>query len=117
MVPGHVNCSTKSVPLDAPQALNPASSPCHWEEIQHQNGLACAVVKPAGVGWLDAFELSILWADLRHTQEHGCLHYCLPGPPDDWNRLWLLLYHHQQRGVSLALGSGGSGDDIKPLCK
>lgn len=56
---------------------------------------------PGRVHYLEAYELSKTRAD-RHrvmTSFHAntagkivpvkedCLHYCLPGPPDDWNAL------------------------------
>jgi hypothetical protein len=104
-VPGHVNCRDFTAPLGAPQSLTPLNNPYHWELIQHQNELARAVMASAGVRWVDAYELSILRADLHQVASSDCLHYCLPGPPDDWNRLWLLMRDQDHRSSITELES------------
>ena len=90
----HAFADTIRRPLTAPPAAYTGEGVGHhWNEIEGQNKLALELLRadrgmPA-IQVLDAFELSRLRGD-RH-QPGDCLHYCLPGPPDDWNRMLLYM--------------------------
>jgi hypothetical protein len=68
----------------------------HWDEVGAQTNAIRELITDYGWNWINAYELSILRADRHHARahDHDCIHYCLPGPPDDWNRLWILELEH-----------------------
>ena len=95
---GHKHCSRFTEPL---VYRHVPSSLYGWDKVEHQNELTrSALVEVLGnrVNFVDAFELSNLRPD-RHVGYRrrvgstilDCLHYCLPGPPDDWNALLVTL--------------------------
>ena len=116
-VPGHENCTEASQPLAAY-----APSPGHmygWDQVERQNEIVFSTfesVMPGRLHYLDAYELSLTRADRHRVQEtihvsptgrlekvkHDCLHYCLPGPPDDWNMLLKIIL----RGAANDEGAG-----------
>lgn len=92
-VPGHTGCALNTTaPL--PYRYVPRDHMHYgWHRYAAQNQLVARILDgalPAGsLQYIDAFELSNLRAD-RHLvhnafRKRDCLHYCLPGPPDDWN--------------------------------
>ena len=85
-VPGHADCQNFSEPLTSPQ--NPASLPgrYHWAEFPHQNKLVKPLVEAVGGLWLDVATMTELRADGHLLRWNDCLHYCLPGPLDTWNK-------------------------------
>lgn len=109
-VPGHETC------LDARRPLTKRYVPSNtsrfasykWHQFQRRNDLIFEILESIAPGrtiYLDAHELSNSRADrhigrIHRAQGKGysedCLHYCLPGPPDDWNALLkeLLLSQH-----------------------
>lgn len=112
-VPGHEGCTTADRPL--PSRFTPPSGSAYgWDQFERQNELAYRVLESVAPGrflYLDADELSNTRAD-RHVGTKvkravplytgvgyaglaptaiDCLHYCLPGPPDEWNAFLLFV--------------------------
>ena len=101
-VPGHENCTEGSQPL-----AEYRPSPGHkygWDQVARQNELVFSIFEsaiPGRMHYLDAYEISLMRADRHRVRDTmyvtangrmdkvrgDCLHYCLPGPPDDWNML------------------------------
>lgn len=111
-VPGHANCTSRSTLLPKPYVPPPGygdhsrgaaagdqSAPpgrqYGWEHVAGQNALVRTALEAklgGAIEFLDAARLSNRRAD-RHALWGGsatvkdCLHYCSPGPVDDWNAL------------------------------
>jgi len=90
-VPGHPKCSYHVDPLE-----RETTGPAHyrWDLAAVHNELRLRVfdegLPPGRLRVLDAYALTRLRADrhlgyVRRSNSEDCLHYCLPGPPDDWN--------------------------------
>ncbi|KAJ8599042.1 hypothetical protein CTAYLR_007695 [Chrysophaeum taylorii] len=84
-VPGHADCG------EHPSDVNPkvyTPRPHHrykWDVVQGQNvHVALESFGPHLFHYIDAYYISNRRRD-RHVSKSDCLHYCLPGPPDDWN--------------------------------
>lgn len=86
--PGHAHCARLHKPLSKRQ--NPAKLPFHWGDFAAQNNVARRLVKQVGGVWLDVDPMTALRPDGHLSPPKDCLHYCLPGPPDEWTRM---LYH------------------------
>lgn len=109
-VPGHPNCmDAKGAPWPAAKAASTFGehgnlSPAHdWGHIKQRNGMIVQTIQRAAPGivtYVDAFSLSISRGD-RHQSARGCLHYCLPGPPDAWVDVFVLK--NDQRWHNAAL--------------
>ena len=84
---------------------NTTVDPRRWSLIELNNQVVIDTLDemlPGRVAYLDAAAISNRRAD-RHSifipkknhssvaPEIDCLHYCLPGPPDDWNRVLRVL--------------------------
>lgn len=106
--PGHAGCENATEPLDAP--YTPPSDAGHgrvsysWHTFVPRNARRAAlldVLLPGRVTYIDAASMSNRRAD-AHMISPGfgpgagsghatrgmpidCMHWCLPGPPDDWN--------------------------------
>jgi len=120
-VPGHVNCTAHIAPL-AEAYTPPAAHEYRWDHLAVHDALRRSIfdtVLGGRMKYLDAAAVSNRRAD-RHLGLHiprspsrsqhvargagraddvsrapDCLHYCLPGPPDDWNRvLKAMLIQH-----------------------
>ena len=124
-LPGHAHCNSTTTLLSeryvVAQPLNGTTqtssySAYGWQHVERQNALIRALLDSAPslpIEYLDAFELSNRRAD-RHQwyrrRAHGapvrdCLHYCAPGPVDDWNAL-LAIKLMQQQSASVFGPSG-----------
>ena len=109
-LPGHVNCSRSSTLLGqryvppvgygdpAARGGETGTRQFGYEHMERQNALVRRVLRewlPDGaVEFIDAAALSNRRAD-RHVLWGGsaipdCLHYCAPGPVDDWSALFAL---------------------------
>ena len=105
-VPGHANCIRHNdEPLRHPYAP-PVGHRYGWDSVAPHDALRREIFEqelPGRVQYLDAATISDRRAD-RHLiapkesstslpsstsarAQADCLHYCLPGPPDDWNRV------------------------------
>lgn len=88
------NCSTLPDPLTSPwQAPAGYVSPYGWERLERHNRIARALIHrlPAPFGFLDTNYAT----SLRPGGRRGgtdCVHFCLPGPMDEWTRLMLALW-------------------------
>ena len=71
----------------------------HWWEIREQNALAEeALLQSFGsdLEFLDSYHWYMLQPDLHIGGRKGdCLHYCLPGVPDETSRLLLHVLHRR----------------------
>lgn len=98
-VPGHIDCTSHSEPLTADYAP-PTGHKYMWDRVAPHDELRRTIFEkelPGRLAYLDAAAVSNRRADrhlVLHKREAGavppdpdCLHYCLPGPPDDWNRV------------------------------
>jgi len=65
-----------------------------WHHFAPQNGVARRLVEAAGHAYLDTYTQTALRPGGHHPSRHDCVHWCLPGPPDEWTRLLLLLWLH-----------------------
>lgn len=90
--PGHDKCEGMEVPLESPQ--DGASLPYNWGEMHRQNLAAKRIVEKYGGVYIDIEPMTVLRGDGHrgHVRKlrgwvHDCLHYCNPGPVDEWNRL------------------------------
>ena len=63
-----------------------------WELFEPKNRAARRVTQLYGVPYFDTYFATSLRPGGRRPAFHDCLHYCLPGPPDDWARLLLALW-------------------------
>ncbi|GJP34050.1 hypothetical protein CLOM_g18522 [Closterium sp. NIES-68] len=86
--PGHAHCDRLKTPLRKRQ--NPMKLPYHWGDFGAQNAVAKQLVEGVGGVFLDVDPMTVLRPDGHLDPPRDCLHYCLPGPPDEWIRL---LYH------------------------
>ncbi len=57
----------------------------HWDRMEEQNQMVKEILQK-GVIFLNITLLSSLRPD-GHLNPADCVHYCLPGPVDDWNAL------------------------------
>lgn len=81
---GHADCDSYQKPLQEPQS---GPLPFHWSEILEQNGLARRIVEQHGGVYLNVETMTALRADGHFGTYNGkvdCLHYCSPGPVDEW---------------------------------
>eukprot|EP01079_Euglenida_sp_SAG-EU17-18_P001413 gene1413-431_t len=99
-VPGHDNCRSAQQPFVHTPSKWGSRKPFNkysWDKFLHQGRIVQQAIRDSGVQiWnLDVFTPTSLrgdWhpssADSRiHPPVLDCLHYCLPGPPDEYNRL------------------------------
>jgi hypothetical protein len=100
--PGHVDCERHVAPLNFEGAKGQRyQAPVHhrfgWDTIEPSETVRIHELDrglpPARLRYVDAAGISNVRAD-RHMLDGrfgggniDCLHYCLPGPPDDWNRV------------------------------
>lgn len=99
-VAGHEGCRRVNSPLDAPYTPPDTglSGRYHWPEVGRNDAIWQAALRealaPRPLRILDAAALSNRRADLHLGRKRkfgsnkvveDCLHYCLPGPPDDWS--------------------------------
>lgn len=105
-VPGHVGCKSAAAPLPTAYVSprGPKLDPFGWAHVGPHDALRASLFDSLlgggkKVRYLDAAVISNVRADrhllFREKNNHSnkpdhyrydCLHYCLPGPPDDWNR-------------------------------
>eukprot|EP00667_Euglena_gracilis_P019381 EG_transcript_20765 len=91
-VPGHTNCSTLTEPFpDAAAALPHTVPPVplwNWDKFKAQNRLMLRLLRKAQLPLyvIDAYHINLLRGDGHAKSGNDCLHYCLPGPPDVYNR-------------------------------
>lgn len=72
----------------------------HWHRFQAQSQLVRRLVEAAGHAYIDTYVQTALrpggrWFNIYNYQ-NDCLHWCFPGPADEWSRLlmvWLLNAH------------------------
>ena len=89
-------------PLSAPISFNFSANPAlaaergvalfKWHRFAPQNALARGLVEAEGHTYLDTYQQTALRPGGHHRSRHDCVHWCLPGPPDEWTRLLLLLW-------------------------
>jgi hypothetical protein len=125
-VPGHAGCQNASAPR--PRSPDADGSPVHgsygWSSVEANDELRASIfdnlLGPTRVHYLDAASVSSERADrhLLFRPKHNvsgrpytifdCLHYCLPGPPDDWNRVLRAILLKQQHQDQPTDGSRGT---------
>jgi hypothetical protein len=85
---GHINC-------DYYKGMGPGSwhtaghnIPYHWGEFSRQNEKVFNLIKAKHpqVGYLDFANSTSIRSD-SHIGNGDCLHYCLPGPIDNWTKM------------------------------
>ena len=64
----------------------------NWDQFEGFNNVTRRVAAAHGVTYLDVYLATALRPGGRRPAFHDCLHYCLPGPPDDWVRMLLMLW-------------------------
>ncbi|CAI7792305.1 unnamed protein product [Closterium sp. NIES-54] len=85
---GHTNCTRDSVPSIG--ILDPSEMLYHWGDFTKQNEEARKLVEDVGGVFMDIVPMTVGRPDGHQEPPRDCLHYCLPGPPDEWLKL---LYH------------------------
>jgi len=87
--PGHANCHTHwarpQTRLYSIADTTGGSARFRWEEASERNRIAQAQFP---LNYFDVWNLTVLRPDGHMPGE--CLHYCQPGPVDEWHKL---LYH------------------------
>ena len=69
-----------------------------WANISHQNRIAKDIADARGVPFFDVFEQTARRPGARPDWHAGeCMHYCVPGPIDDWARLLLAYWLEKRR--------------------
>ena len=63
-----------------------------WDQFESFNNVTRRIAAAHGVPYLDVYRATALRPGGRRPAFHDCLHYCLPGPPDDWVRMLLMLW-------------------------
>lgn len=91
--PGHDQCESLETPLESPQEGD--NLPYNWGAMHEQNLVAKRIVEKYGGVFLDIEPMTLVRGDGHrgHVRTlagmvHDCLHYCNPGPVDEWNRLF-----------------------------
>lgn len=97
-------CWQKHDPQTTPFEFNFTASPSlakergvalfGWHLFAPQNAVAQRLVEAAGHAFFDTYTQTALRPGGHHPSRHDCVHWCLPGPPDEWTRLLLLLWLH-----------------------
>ncbi|KAI7853727.1 PC-esterase [Circinella umbellata] len=88
---GHTECSQYSVPQDI--VVKPSKEPFEWNIFEQFNEVyAQLIAKQENDERFQLLDVSFTdyRGDAHSRPDKDCLHFCLPGPVDDWNRL---LYH------------------------
>ncbi|KAI8139655.1 GDSL/SGNH-like acyl-esterase family found in Pmr5 and Cas1p-domain-containing protein [Fennellomyces sp. T-0311] len=87
---GHSKCSQYSEPLD--QIVKPSAEPYEWNMFEHFSAIYKDWVSEQQDERFQLLDVSFTnyRGDAHSRPDKDCLHFCLPGPVDDWNRL---LYH------------------------
>jgi hypothetical protein len=88
----HLNCSQYTAPDNSLDSSNPQDAPDHpewrWRDFPSQSA---RVARPLLLPERRQFFLDVLELNQRRPDRHpggvDCLHYCLPGPIDEWVRL------------------------------
>eukprot|EP00271_Cylindrocystis_brebissonii_P000137 TRINITY_DN10194_c0_g12_i1.p1 TRINITY_DN10194_c0_g12~~TRINITY_DN10194_c0_g12_i1.p1 ORF type:complete len:789 (+),score=38.59 TRINITY_DN10194_c0_g12_i1:972-3338(+) len=92
-VPGHINCTQYPAPLKKRQDPKTLPKDWGWGEFKRQNEMVEVWVKKIGAVYLNVEPSTALRAD-GHLGDTGsfvdCLHFCQPGPLDNWV---VLLYN------------------------
>ena len=98
------HCWTKRDPLAAPFRFDFGAQPAllqdrgvklfGWHRFGPQAAVARGIVERAGHAYLDTYTQTAMRPGGHHPSRHDCVHWCLPGPPDEWTRLLLLLLLH-----------------------
>ena len=69
-----------------------------WANISHQNDIARRVARAHGVPYVDVFTQTAFRPGARPNWHDGeCMHFCIPGPVDDWARLLLASWIVERR--------------------
>ena len=69
-----------------------------WANISHQNRIAKDIADARGVTYMDVFAQTARRPGARPDWHAGeCMHYCVPGPIDDWARLLLAYWLEKRR--------------------
>lgn len=118
--PGHPHCKDyfRSAPLSVAMntSVMAAEKPhYHWWDIPDQNVEVSAMLSSEypDILQLDIYSATVLRADSHPLFNNDCLHYCMPGPADEWV---LFLYNALLRTTGLAAAAaarhttGGGGD-------
>ena len=104
-------CSRFGAPITATEALSAyaRSSTLYggsWRLNHQLNAIARALAQDAGAWFVDLAGPSLQRPDAakglnesKKTTAEDCVHYCLPGPPDDWSRMLIQLLHAGQDRV------------------
>ena len=118
--PGMPRCYNETAPLNDLQAqierVTASSNPWYqsipkrsmynWWEIPKQNQLVQQLLDQSSIDfqYIDAFEMYLQRPDLRQSQhasnEKDCLHQCLPGPPDEVNRVLQHILQQREHRLS-----------------
>jgi len=88
--PGHANYDETRYLAPLRNSSEAKLNKYHWDKFEHQNRLVQRLIKRhfKNVLYLDVYPSSVLRHD-GHTEDDG-LHYCMPGPIDNWT---ILLYN------------------------
>ncbi|KAI9277247.1 GDSL/SGNH-like acyl-esterase family found in Pmr5 and Cas1p-domain-containing protein [Phascolomyces articulosus] len=88
---GHTECSQYSDPQET--IVKPSPEPYEWNMFEPYNEVYSNwIAKQQGDERFQLLDVSFTdyRGDAHSRPDKDCLHFCLPGPVDDWNRL---LYH------------------------
>lgn len=96
---GHADCDAHVNPGAASraayaQAPAAAAENFGWDKFEHQTGIVRKMLMKAlprgALRFIEASQMSAERGD-RHFGGGDCLHWCLPGPPDWWNKVLMLI--------------------------
>lgn len=92
-VPGHPNCDVKREPdvIFDPHYTTKEKTEWNWDKIDRQNSEVLTFIKNMFplVRLLMVGKMTKLRSDM-HIGHGDCIHYCLPGPMDHWNKMLLM---------------------------
>ena len=76
-----------------------------WANISRQNGVARRVAEAHGAAYFDVFDQTALRPGAKlDWREDECMHFCVPGPIDDWARqalaFWLAEHRRRRAGLT-----------------
>ncbi|KAI9310133.1 GDSL/SGNH-like acyl-esterase family found in Pmr5 and Cas1p-domain-containing protein [Dichotomocladium elegans] len=96
---GHVNCSQYNGPLAS--VSTPSREPYEWNMFVKFDDVYKDIISRADDERFVLFDVSFtnFRGDAHSVPDRDCLHYCIPGPVDVWNRL---LYHEFTKRITQA---------------
>ncbi|KAI8988872.1 GDSL/SGNH-like acyl-esterase family found in Pmr5 and Cas1p-domain-containing protein [Pilobolus umbonatus] len=96
---GHAKCSLFNEPQDTPLPPTGLEGEYEWHLFAQFDSIWKSIIEAGKDDRIRVFDVSLLSnkrADAHSKPDRDCLHTCIPGPVDEWNRL---LYHELKRSA------------------